>query len=141
MGSDAPLPPIDFRVIVELNDVKNESDVDRYAMADTIQGVVINEIRKIDSETKKLLSTGYPNVDTENCWLLVAGKQPPSPSGATMKTGIGIVATIGGIGIGVAGSRGPRDDNDGLQVFDQPGEDEPAGAIAGQDQNELRRSA
>lgn len=95
-GQDAKLPPPDdLRVIVKVARPKDESTIDRLAEADTLSGLVINEVSRIPTESHKLLSSSYPGIDLRRCWILEVDRKPKSAG-----LGLGIVAaSVVGMGV------------------------------------------
>jgi len=85
-----------FNVIVSLPKAQNEYDVEAAANSDSLQGIVLNDFSKLDSDTRNLLEDGYSNVDLDKCWILVAGREPKSAEAT-----LGMLA--GGAALCVAG--------------------------------------
>jgi hypothetical protein len=87
----AKLPlPKDIRIVAKLPKARNQADVVRMAEGDTLTGLVVNEISRLDGETRKLLKESYPEVDFERCWILEEGRTPASTLGALALMGAGL---------------------------------------------------
>lgn len=79
-GEDAQVPPPkEFRVIVDLSRARSAGDVDRAAAQETLEGLVVNEVRSLGERELKILREGYPGVDLERAVLLQVGRRPVSP--------------------------------------------------------------
>ncbi len=71
LPEDAELPaPKSFNVILQTEHASSASMLSKIGKRDDIQGVVINEIDSLDSETKKLLRDSYPGIDLDKCWIV-----------------------------------------------------------------------
>jgi hypothetical protein len=73
---NAPPPPDHVRIIVKSNKAASEAGVHNMAMANTLQGMVINEIESLGGEERRLLSESYPGIDFSNCWIVQADRKP-----------------------------------------------------------------
>lgn len=88
-------PPDDLRVIVRVARPKDASTIDRLAEADTLRGLVINEVRGIPAKSRDLLATSYPGIDLGRCWILEVDRKPTSAG-----LGLGaIAASVVGLGV------------------------------------------
>jgi hypothetical protein len=75
-----PFPnPDDFEVLFKITDSPTEASVDRIAEADTVRGMIINEVESIGSEERDLLASSYPGADFDTVLLF---ETPRSPKGA-----------------------------------------------------------
>jgi hypothetical protein len=69
-------PPDDVRIIIKSSKVKGEGDLQRLGDADTLKGVVVNEIESLGSEEKKHLQESYPGIDFSRCWIVQHEREP-----------------------------------------------------------------
>ncbi len=67
--------PKQIAIICKLN-VDKEEEVYKFGDRDVLQGLIINEIESLDSETKQMLSSGYPGVDFGKCLILELDRKP-----------------------------------------------------------------
>jgi hypothetical protein len=71
LPEDAEIPsPKSFNVILQTEHASGASMLGKIGGKKQLQGVVINEIDSLDSETKKLLKDSYPGIDLDNCWIV-----------------------------------------------------------------------
>ncbi len=99
---DLPMPT-DLAVLVKTSKTPNDEALDRLAAADTLGGLVINEIASLDSEEKKLLSESYPGVDFDKVWILEHGRVPAGAGKMYGLMGGGLALLVLGLGIGASG--------------------------------------
>jgi hypothetical protein len=68
--------PDDISVLVYLPAARSERDVAQAAQAESLQGMVINEIESLESGAKDMLRQSYPAVDFSRCWIVQVGRRP-----------------------------------------------------------------
>ena len=69
-----------------------EAEVGRIAEADTLQGLVINEVESLPSDSRELLEQSCPGIDLERCWIVEAGwTQRPAGAGEVRSQRGGVV--------------------------------------------------
>ncbi len=96
-GDDAELPaPKDIRLILKLTDVKNDDRLCYQVDQDTLQGLIVNSVEGLDSEERKLLRQGYPNINLSKCLILQVGRKPRSLA-------VPVLALLGGVAMVVTG--------------------------------------
>ena len=98
---EPPLPR-DLSVLVKSSKVSNDSALERLAGADTLSGLVINEIASLGSEEKKILVESYPGVDFNNVWILEHGRAPAGAGKMYGLMGGGLALTLVGLGVGAS---------------------------------------
>lgn len=98
-------PPTNIKIILKFTDCRNEADLDRYADAETIQGIVVNEIDSLGSEERKILEESYPGVNFATCHLLEVGRRAPSAGATYGMLGGGAALAIAGIAMFVVGGK------------------------------------
>ena len=84
-----PLPR-NIKVIVEFPDATDEEYLVAMGKADVIHGTIINLIKELDPETKKLIDKSYRAINSENYWVLVEGRTP----GGTVGVGTYVVGGL-----------------------------------------------
>ncbi|MDP7740886.1 MAG: hypothetical protein QGF67_05565 [Lentisphaeria bacterium] len=89
LPENTPMPG-DIGIIVKSEHISGKDELTTLAAADALQGLVINKIKSLGSEEKRLLEESYPGVDFEACWIIEDKRRPP---------GMGKVAALGGGGI------------------------------------------
>lgn len=96
-GKNAQVPtPTSFRVVLQLNTVKDESDMERRVNVDALEGVITNSIESLSSEEKSLLRKGYPQADIDKCYIFAVGRKLFSlPEAAGIFAGGGVLSLIG----------------------------------------------
>lgn len=90
-----PALPSDIKVVVEFPDATGEHYLAQAANEDTIQGMIVNVVKKLDRETADLISDAY-DVDASDCWVLVEGKTPAESSSLWNYFGGGAVLIVFG---------------------------------------------
>ncbi|MDJ0973162.1 MAG: hypothetical protein QNJ98_01715 [Planctomycetota bacterium] len=90
-------PSISFRVLVESSHLKTMDAVVAFNDEPQFQGLVINEIDSLDSETTKLLREGYPGIDLDRVWIVEHKRAPISRTKAL----IWLVAGLALLGVAV----------------------------------------
>jgi hypothetical protein len=88
-------PPPDFKVIVEFPGATDVEYLSEMAEEDEIHGTIVNVIRKLDPETKKLIEGTY-DVDADACWVLVEGRTPGGASRVWSYMGGGVILILFG---------------------------------------------
>lgn len=74
-GVDMPRPT-DVKVVFKLTKARNDLDVAKVAAADSIEGMVINEIEGLDRGERDLLESSYPTSDFSSVTLFEPERQP-----------------------------------------------------------------
>jgi hypothetical protein len=94
----APIPPPDdIRVIVKTAKAPDEASLARIAGADTLQGLVVNEVEKLGHSEKELLGESYPGIDFGRVWILEHGRTPGGTTKQLLFYAAGLAA--GGFGV------------------------------------------
>lgn len=94
----AALEPSAVRVIVIPNCAKNKASTDSWCDNTTrVQGMVVNLITSLDSQTEKLLKERYPGTDFSRCWIIREG-ETPARAGTQLAI---ITASTAGVILGV----------------------------------------
>lgn len=79
-GRDFVAPaPTDLQVIVKITSLDGQEDVDRLAEAATLRGMIVNQIDRLSSETRRILAQSYPGIDLDRCWILQVRRSPTNP--------------------------------------------------------------
>jgi hypothetical protein len=99
VATQTPATNLDFKVIVEINNISNFDMIDEIDAQESITGFLVNEVRGIDSKIEKILAESYPRVDLDSCWILAIRKPLPTSSVATAKLGGGglLILIAGGL--------------------------------------------
>lgn len=72
--TDADVPePQNVRLLLKLNDMKNPDAVQQVIDQDVVTGMIVNSIEKLESQERRLLRQGYPNLDIDGCCILEIG--------------------------------------------------------------------
>lgn len=78
---DVPIPPIeDFRVLVKtdrFDDVKSLPTTP-VVREEKLQGLVINRVASLDSDTKKYVRQSFPDIDFDTVLIVEEGRRPSS---------------------------------------------------------------
>jgi len=107
LPEDAEIPaPRSFGVILQTDEVSNEDKLGALAERDVVEGVVINEIDSLDSETKKLLNQAYPGIDLEKCWILEHNRKTKGMASSLLFLLLGLGIAGAGLYLFVQGGRG-----------------------------------
>ena len=106
-------PPDDFRVLVKLTSTGAALDLsaptlNEFTRRETLEGLVVNKIEKLDDEERKLLADSYPHVDLKRCWILEVGRQNDTSWRAPFFGGGGAVAIVVGVVLWRLSQRRPR---------------------------------
>ena len=88
-------PPTDIRIIAKFNDVSDPHKLARLIASTEYRGVVINDIKSLDAEERKLLAQGYPGVDFKKCWIFEVGRKPDGMTTPILSL-VGGIALMGG---------------------------------------------
>lgn len=75
MTDDLPVPR-SIGVIVKSSRIKNEKQLGRLAAADTLTGLIVNEVESLGSDERRLLAQSYPGIDLDNVYILEHGRAP-----------------------------------------------------------------
>lgn len=98
--SDPNLPPPAYTgkvgIVLYSTDINNDDDFNTAMTSGSVQGLIINEIDKIDGEELSLLQQGLPNMDADTVLVLEHNRQPKS-------AGTTILMMVGGIVLILAG--------------------------------------
>lgn len=106
---DQKMPvPEHVDVVFRLTSARNENDVDRIAMEDTLQGLVVSEIEDLDLEEKNLLQESYPGIDFEAVQIFEPGRRPKGVAAVYGMLGGGGVLGLGALAMLVPWRRGKR---------------------------------
>ena len=92
-----PLPKT-IRVIVRSSKVHNEGQLATIAGADTLQGLITNEIESLGSEERKLLTESYPGIDFDAVWILEHERKPSGKGKTWGLLGGGTLLVLLGLG-------------------------------------------
>lgn len=88
-GATLPAPK-GIKVIAKLPKARSGADVSRFAEAETMQGMVVNEVDSLGSDEEKLLRESYPDIDFKECWIFEEGRSPTSAGGVAAQIGVGL---------------------------------------------------
>ena len=97
LPENTPMPE-NIGIIVKTEHISGEDELTTLAEADTLQGLVINTIKSLGSEEKRLLEQSYPGVDFEACLIIEHKRQPPSMGKVAALGGGGIALLFAGLG-------------------------------------------
>ena len=90
--------PKNIRLILKTEHVKSDQSLWKLMKEDTIQGLIVNEIKSLEGEELKLLQENYPGIDFSKVWLL-EHKRNVSGSGTIYGSlGAGAVLLLVGLG-------------------------------------------
>lgn len=97
-----PSGPI--RVLLLSRKAKNQSELVSLCASGSIQGMIINSISSLESETQKMLQQAYPGTNFSQVMILEAGRAPSSAvfSMAAMAGGAGMIVlalALGGVAL------------------------------------------
>ncbi|MBN2444644.1 MAG: hypothetical protein JXJ04_25035 [Spirochaetales bacterium] len=100
-------PGIDyFSVLVRTTDFKIVRDIpDDWRYEENVSGILINKIKSLDNEEKKLLQETFPDMDMEEVLLLEKDRVPGSPIIPYFLLTSGLILIMTGIGIIIKLSR------------------------------------
>ncbi|MBI5865796.1 MAG: hypothetical protein HZB38_15090 [Planctomycetes bacterium] len=74
-----------FKVIVSFPKADGPDYIDALGEDELIQGTIFESLASMDSDGKRLLRQGYPHVKLEDCYILVAGREPRSAASAQLQ--------------------------------------------------------
>jgi hypothetical protein len=101
---DLPLPK-SIGVIVKSSKIKNEKQLETLAAADTLTGLIVNEIDSLGSEERRLLAQSYPGIDLGNVYILEHGRKPAGAGKIFGFMGSGALLVLIGLGSFFVGGR------------------------------------
>lgn len=97
----------DFPVLVKTTDFDTVGDIpETWLYEEEVQGIVINKIKSLDSEEKKLLRESFPIADLDTVLLLDKGREPGSSVFPLLMVAGGVILI--GIGIGIIVSQSKK---------------------------------
>jgi len=104
---DAEYPEVDtFRVLVKTKRFKTESSIPNgISSDDSLKGLVINLIRSMDAEEKKLIKQSFPKVNIDDVIILEDGREPASMMVSLGMIGGGILLALAGLAWMLSGFR------------------------------------
>jgi len=95
-------PPSDVRIVVSARaswaNVHGPGDVERLGNTEVLDAVVVNEIERVSASGQRLLSSKYPRINFDRCWIVEVGR--PLEGGSSLIT-VGILALLGAVACGV----------------------------------------
>lgn len=97
LPENTPIPE-NIGIIVKSEHISGEDELATLAESDTLQGLVINTIKSLGSEEKRLLEQSYPGIDFEACWIIEHKRQPPGMGKVAALAGGGIALLFAGLG-------------------------------------------
>lgn len=101
---NVPMPE-DIRVIAKLKNIRDDDRVSRMMGKTALQGMVINEIASLGSDTRRILSEQYPGVDFDTCYILEVGRKPAGSGKLVIMFGGGGALVLAGVAVLVFRSR------------------------------------
>ena len=94
---EMPLPK-EIKVIVNRIECIAKGNWVTLAEGETIQGLIVNKIEKLDTKERRLLEMNYPNVDFNQCYILDHGRRIANPrTTLALLIGGGMLIAVGGI--------------------------------------------
>lgn len=93
---DLPLPT-SFRVIVKSSRIHDEQQLATVAGADTLQGLIVNEVESLGSDERRLLAQSYPGIDLDSVYILEHGREPSGRGKTLGFVGSGVVLMMFGV--------------------------------------------
>ena len=96
-----PCIPLDTqdttKFILYSNNTRTEDALIEMVAADTVTGMIVNDITKLDRETTNLLKQGLPGVDISAAYIFEANRKPSSYLACTGLFLIGLILILGGL--------------------------------------------
>lgn len=90
-------PPKDIRLILKSGHTADKAAMDRLVHERTFDGMIVNEIEKLEGKEKQLLEQGFPGTDFSQCYILEHGRTPASRTMLLVMLGGGLAAA--GLGV------------------------------------------
>jgi hypothetical protein len=90
-----------FPVVLKLTDCRGPEDAQRIMMKEKVQGVAINQVESIDSETRRLLTQSLPGIQVDDLVIIEVDRTPPGTGGAAGMLGGGVALAGAGVAGGV----------------------------------------
>ncbi|MCY2929313.1 MAG: hypothetical protein NTV86_07415 [Planctomycetota bacterium] len=87
-------PPTDIRLVLRSGKVSDMAGMDRLARETVFDGMIVNEIEKLEGKERQLLEKGFPGTDFSQCYILHHGRTPAS-KGKLFALLIGGLAALG----------------------------------------------
>lgn len=96
-----PAPEIrQFAILVKTRQFKTigaiPGDIDT---ADSVEGLVVNQIDSLDGEEEKLIKESFPNLDVDRVLILEEGRRPASLVKSLGMMAGGVALVLGGLGL------------------------------------------
>ena len=116
---DAPWPVLtDFRVLVKTTRFSTYGSIPEEMMpVDSVQGVVINSVDPLDSETIDLLRQQFSGVDPDKVLVLEDGRKPSSMGWSIGRLGLSVALLLAGLFM-IIPRRSSRDIDSGVDPLD-----------------------
>lgn len=95
-AQDVP-PPDNILLIITSKDCRDDDALATLMDADTLQGMIVNEIDSIDRDTADLLTAEFPELDTEGVVIFESGRSPTSKDVILGSAAGGLVLLIGSL--------------------------------------------
>jgi hypothetical protein len=92
-----------FQAIIISTNAKNEAEMTARLVQPKLRSMVMNELRSLGSEEKKLLAQNYPNTDFSKCLIIEEGREPAGSGKLLLMAGGGGLAGVGGVVVLVLG--------------------------------------
>lgn len=104
LNGDNAGPSGPIRVLLLSHKAKNQGELASLCSGGSIQGMIINSISSLESETQKMLQQAYPGTNFSQVMILEAGRAPSSAlfSMAAMAGGAGMIVlalALGGVAL------------------------------------------
>ncbi len=98
--NSANLPmPQNINLVVKSSDMNNDAKFSAVAEADTIQGMVINEIEKLSGDELKIMRESYPGIDFSQVYILEHNRKPSGAGKMIGFFGGGALLSLVGLGL------------------------------------------
>jgi hypothetical protein len=84
-----------IHVLIKTHTVRSQADVDGAMKRDEVEGLVINKIEKLTDNERELFQNAYPQMDSDNVYIVEDGRMPAGGTGMLGLIGGGVLLLCG----------------------------------------------